>query len=134
MRKLLVLLSLFLAHSALKAQCTSSPVINMQYVEGYTAGNNGFLIATLPSSNGGTYDHLHLTATFNSNDGSDTNSTIDATFGNRGAFRYVYTAKGGSPTGNNAHIAAYQQSDGSVTLYFMLQNYWDSGAYTILDA
>jgi hypothetical protein len=133
MRKLLVLLSLFLTHSVLKAQCAGSPVINMSYLQGYTAGNNGFLIATLPSSNAGTYDHLHLTATFNSNDGSDTNSTIDATFGNRGAFRYIYTAKGASPTGNNAHIAAYQQSDGSVNLYFLLQDGYDSGAYTILD-
>jgi len=126
-RWFLPLLTLCVANA--HAQAVNGVILNQQYLD-VCSGPHAYLIATLPASNAGTYDHLHLVATFGSNWDSTGNSTINATFANRQSFSYAYTAMGSSPTGNGSHITAYQQNDGtadpnnpytggSINLYFM---------------
>ena len=124
----------FLLLTSIALAQTNGTVVNWQYIQGQGAGTNAFLIATLPASTPTTFDHLRLTATLDSTDGSTSNSAIDATFANRGTFAYFYTAKGANPTGSNVHIVAYSQADKSVNLYIVLENYYDSVTYTILES
>jgi len=132
MRKLLTIGAFFLLWTmAVSAQ--SGLVLNQQYVNGEGGGNQAYLIATLmPNNSAGAYDHLHLVATFNCNDFSNCNSTIDMTMGNRGGFSAVYTAKGAYPDAG-AHIAAYLQDDESVSVYLMLTNFYVVASYTVLE-
>ena len=139
-RWFLPLLTLCVANA--HAQAVNGVILNQQYLD-VCSGPHAYLIATLPASNAGTYDHLHLVATFGSNWDSTGNSTINATFANRQSFSYAYTAMGSSPTGNGSHITAYQQNDGtadpnnpytggSINLYFMI-NGCTTASYTVLE-
>src|SRR5665213_835607 len=113
MRKLLLAVGLLaLVVCPLMRAQTNGLVLNQSYVFGPDGGHT-FKIATLPSSNAGTYDHLHLVATINFNDDARNNLSLDALFGNRNVFSYSYVARGGQPN-SLAKLAAYQNTDGSV--------------------
>jgi hypothetical protein len=107
-------------------------VLNKTFVFGVGSVHT-FLIATLPSSNAGTYDHLHLFVTLNTGDASQETSYIDATFGNRSGFNALWTLRG-SPIAIQSNLVAYQNTDGSVGIYLILGNQYVSGGYTILEA
>ena len=94
---------------------------------------HNYRIATLPTSTGGTLDHLHVLATVNFGWGATQNTYIDATFANRNGFAYQYTLRG-SPVSGNARLTAYNNSDGSVDIYisFGVSSYSAAG-YTVLE-
>ena len=107
-------------------------VFNQEWAFG-PYGAHAFKIATLmPNGNAGSYDHLHLVATFNPNEFSGANASIDAVFGNRGGFAYNYTVRGAG-TNPASRLTAYQNSDGTVDLYMMFASAYVVGGYTILE-
>jgi len=131
-RKLWVLFSLLAAAiGSANAQASNGIILNQQYVDMCSTPHT-YLIATLPTSTAGTYDHLHIVATLGTNWSSTGNSTLDATFGNRGGFSYLYTVKGPSVYGSYTKLSAYQQSDGSVNLYLYMAG-CTADTYTVLE-
>ena len=118
-------------HTA-RAQVSAAP-LNQTLAQGQGAGNNYFLIASTPPDNDSDGDHMHLVMTFNCNAYSNCNSTLDATFGNRGGFVGTYSARGASPTGLDVHLVAYRQPDTSTNIYIYLGNYYVSATYSVLE-
>lgn len=93
---------------------------------------HSMLIATLPASNAGTYDHLHFLASLNTGDSSYQTSYFDGTFGNRNAFTYAYDVRGIQSV-LQSKIVAYQ-TGGAVNIYMVLGSQYVSGGFTILEA
>lgn len=133
MRKLLLIGILFFAHfSEVCAQGAYGLMFNQSWAFGPN-GAHAFKIATLmPSGNAGSYDHIHLVATFNVNDDSSNNALIDAEFGNRNGFSYHYTVRGAliNPA---SRLTAYRNSDGTVDIYMMFASAYVVGGYTVLE-
>ncbi len=119
-----------IAHDA-RAQLNAAP-LNQTLFQGQGAGNNYFLIASTPPDNDSDGDHMHLVATLNCNAYSNCNTTLDATFGNRGGFVATYSAQGASPTGLDVHLVAYRQPDSSTNIYIFLGDYYVSATYSVL--
>jgi hypothetical protein len=133
MRKVLMCgVLLILRAAAIWAQ--GSPVVTQQYGNGLGGGVHTYLIASTPADDGGDYDHLHLVTTFNCNDYSGCNSTLDATFGNRGGFLGVYTVKGAYSAQANVRLVAYRDSSNVAYIYLILANYYDLVTYTVLES
>ena len=133
MRKLLMCGVLLLLQAAV-VWAQGSPVVTQQYGNGLGGGVHTYLIASTPADDGGDYDHLHLVTTFNCNDYAGCNSTLDATFGNRGGFLGVYTVKGAYSAQANVRLVAYRDSSNVAYIYLILANYYDLVTYTVLES
>ena len=131
-KRILAIIALSISHLVIHGQ-TSNTITNQIMVQGQGSGTNAYLIATTPADNNSDADHLHLVATFNCDAASNCNSTLDATFGNRGGFNGVYSAKGANPTGLNVHLAAYRQADSTTNIYLIMADYWDIASYSVLE-
>jgi hypothetical protein len=94
---------------------------------------HNYKIATLPISNTGNSDHLHLLVTANYGWGAVQNAYIDATFANRNGFAYQYTLRG-SPVSSNARLTAYTNTDGSIDIYISFGvNSYSVAGFTVLE-
>ena len=108
-------------------------VLNVICLKNNEADTRSYQIATLPASATTTADHLHVLVDANYTWGSQGHSYIDAFFANRNGFSYQYTVRGAPVTGNST-IQAYQNSNGTVTIYLVLAaNAYAYTSYTVLE-
>ena len=84
-------------------------------VHGAPASTTYYKIATLPTSNAGTYDHIVINGVFDGDWSSFNKAQFNILFGNRNGFTYKYDLYGSIVT--TARIVAYQESDGSISIY-----------------
>jgi len=95
-------------------------------VLGYPTSTTYYKIATLPSSNSGTYDHIVIEGVFDDNWGSSQKAPFNIYLGNRNGFSFSYDMYGN--VRQNARIVAYQESDNSVSVYL----YHAASSYTTI--
>ena len=108
-------------------------VLNVICLKNNESDTRSYQIAVLPASSVGTSDHLHLLVDANYGWGSLGHSYVDVFFANRNGFSYQYTVRGAPVTGNST-LQAYQNSDGTVSIYLVLAaNAYSYASYTVLE-
>ena len=108
-------------------------VLNVICLKNNESDTRSYQIAVLPASAVTTADHLHLLVDTNYTWGSLGHSYIDAFFANRNGFSYQYTVRGAPVTGNST-LQAYQNSNGTVSIYLVLAaNAYSYASYTVLE-
>ena len=86
-----------------------------------------YKIATLPASEGSSYDHLAMRFIADNNWQSSGKTVYNLLFGNRNGFTYRWSVEGGAVT-NNSRVRCYEESDGSITIWA----YFPSAAYSTI--
>jgi hypothetical protein len=92
---------------------------------GAPASAQYYLIATLPQSHGGSFDHIVIEGVFNNTWGSGGNSAFKFVCGNRNGFTASYELLHGAFQGASG-IACFQEADLTTSIYY----YESAGTFT----
>jgi len=109
-------------------QAATSPSGAFDYVFGFALSNtsNTFwkIATTLANTNGGSADNINLQGYFQTGGSSTYTSVVRLNFGNRGGLAWRYYVDG--VINGSCGIAAYQEANGSVSIYFkaVANNYY----------
>jgi hypothetical protein len=95
-------------------------------------GGTYYKLATLPASSTSTADSITVKATLNVGSVAANDTMLEAIFGNRGAFNYVYNLFGPNTAGTA--IVCYAETDGTTSVYALCTASQGFATVTIVNA